>query len=248
MSALAEGPANRGSVELRSHSEPFINKDKAQSLGSIYETIEMYYTAKISKYGATPLGVDWTCIATQELRFVQLLKLCDFSTPFTLNDLGCGYGALLAYLSKRHSTADINYFGVDVSPAMIVHACRFYSQRPNTSFVRGSACLRIADYSVASGIFNVKLAQEFDDWEFFIEQTLVGLKTQSRCGFSVNFMLPVRRPQVMNKMLYRTTPERWAEFCQDRLDCSVETIANYGLREFTLLVRSRKAVQLVEKG
>lgn len=219
-----------------------------QSLESVYETIEAYYTAKISKHDATPLGVDWTCVATQELRFVQLLKICKFSAPFSLNDLGCGYGALVTYLSRRHPASDIDYFGIDVSPAMIAHARRLYSRRPNIRFAKGSKFPRNADYSVASGIFNVKLEQEIDVWESFIEQTLAGLKARSRRGFSVNFMLPDRQRHVMNKMLYRTTPERWAEFCQDRLDCSVETIADYGLREFTLLVRSRNAAQLAEIG
>ena len=239
--------ASDGRDRLRASSTLMRNGD-ARSLESVYETIENYYTTKVSKYGATPLGVDWTCIATQELRFVQLLKVCKFSAPFSLNDLGCGYGALLAHLSKRHSSADINYFGVDVSGAMIAHARRLYSRRPNIRFAIDSACPRIADYSVASGIFNVKLEQEIDIWESFIEHTLVGLKARSRCGFSVNFMLPDRQPHAANKMLYRTTPERWAEFCQDRLDCSVETIANYGLREFTLLLRSRNAAELAETG
>jgi SAM-dependent methyltransferase len=219
-----------------------------RSLEPVYETIESYYTAKISKHDATPLGVDWTCVATQELRFVQLLKICEFSAPFSLNDLGCGYGALLAYLSKRHSVSDIDYSGVDISPAMIAHACRLYSRRPNIRFAVGSACSRTADYSLASGIFNVKLEQDIDVWEFFIEQTLSGLKAKSRRGFSVNFMLPARESHAASKMLYRTTPERWAEFCRDRLDCSVETNMSYGLREFTLLVRSRKAARRAEKG
>jgi hypothetical protein len=30
------------------------------------------YLAKVSRFGAAPLGVDWTCQATQEMRFVQL--------------------------------------------------------------------------------------------------------------------------------------------------------------------------------
>ena len=87
----------------------------ARSLDSVYGAIENYYTAKVSRHGATPLGVDWTCIATQELRFVQLLKLCEFAAPFSLNDLGCGYGALLAYLAKRHASAAIDYLGIDLS-------------------------------------------------------------------------------------------------------------------------------------
>src|SRR5262249_25368522 len=105
----------------------------------------------------------------------------------------------------------------------------------------GSTSSRIADYSVASGIFNVKLMQPLDAWEFFIRSALAEMKSKSRYGFSVNFMLPEPSTRPAHKMLYRSSPERWSTFCQTCLDCSVETIAGYGLREFTLLVRPRSA-------
>lgn len=220
----------------------------ARSLDSVYGAIENYYTAKVSRHGATPLGVDWTCIATQELRFVQLLKLCEFAAPFSLNDLGCGYGALLAYLAKRHASAAIDYLGIDLSAAMISHARGLYSRRPDTRFAVGGTCPRIADYSVASGIFNVKLEHEIEAWEFFVAETLLNMKASSRRGFSVNFMLPQAPDRVADEMLYRTAPERWAEFCQDRLACSVAIVANYGLREFTLLVRLPPADRSAQNG
>jgi SAM-dependent methyltransferase len=213
----------------------------------VYQTIENYYTARVSKYGATPLGVDWNCIATQELRFVQLLKICSFTEPFSLNDIGCGYGALLAYLAKRHADVEIDYFGVDVSAAMISHAGQLYSDRPSTRFSVARTCSRVADYSIGSGIFNVQLNQDFEAWEYYIGQTLLDMKASSRLGFSVNFMLPEASPDVPREMLYRASPERWIKFCEDFLDCRVETVANYGLREFTLLVRPRNAGQLVWK-
>jgi SAM-dependent methyltransferase len=234
------GSSNRGSVDLRSGSN-VKRRHSDQALESIYETIDNYYTTKVSRYGATPLGVDWTCVATQELRFVQLLKICKFGPRIVLNDLGCGYGALLAYLSKRHSSAKVDYLGIDISSAMISRARRLYSRRPNTSFLVGRSCPRIADFSVASGIFNVKLAQDVGAWESFIAETLLDLRAKSARGFSVNFMRPEEASQTPSKMLYRTLPEPWAKFCRDRLDCSVQTIANYGLREFTLLVRPRNA-------
>jgi trans-aconitate methyltransferase len=85
----------------------------------MYASIEAYYSARVAKYGATPLGVDWSCQATQSLRFVQLLKICDFAAPFTLNDIGCGYGALAAFLAMRYPEAKIDYLGLDLSRAMV---------------------------------------------------------------------------------------------------------------------------------
>jgi SAM-dependent methyltransferase len=214
---------------------------RAQSHQSIYKTIDNYYTEKVLRHGASPLGVDWTCVATQELRFVHLLKICRFRAPFSLNDLGCGYGALLAYLSKRHPSAEIDYFGIDLSTAMISRARRLYSRQPKSSFLVGRSCSRIADFSVASGIFNVKLHKGIDAWEAFITDTLIDLKENSTRGFAVNFMRPEESARSSNKMLYRITPDRWVKFCEKNLDCSVEIISSYGLREFTLLARPRNA-------
>src|SRR5580704_17023731 len=128
----------------------------------VYRTIERYYTAKIRRYGATPPGVDWSCGTNQELRFAQLLKLCDFSEAFSLNDLGCGYGALLSYLEKSHAEATIDYLGIDLSAAMTCHAERLWTNRARIAFLVGTANPRIADYSIASGIFNVKLDQPIE--------------------------------------------------------------------------------------
>ncbi len=33
----------------------------------VYSDVEAYYSARVAKYGATPLGVDWSCQATQSL-------------------------------------------------------------------------------------------------------------------------------------------------------------------------------------
>ncbi|HLL29269.1 MAG TPA: class I SAM-dependent methyltransferase [Xanthobacteraceae bacterium] len=217
-----------------------MHKNDVRTLDSIYRTIDDYYTKKVSQHGPTPLGVDWTCVATQELRFVQLLKVCSFNRPISLNDIGCGYGALLNYLSRRHAKAKIDYLGIDVSRAMIARARRMHAKRPKTRFLVDTASPRIADYSVASGIFNVKLRQDIKAWEHFIAKALIDLKETSRCGFAVNFMLPEERGHIPNRMLYRTKPERWVAFCEAELNCDVASVKGYGLREFTLLVRPTK--------
>ncbi len=88
----------------------------------IHQQIEEYYTDKVRRFGCTPFGVDWTCSATQEMRFVQLLKLCDFSSRFAMNDLGCGYGALVGFLHKRYGGDAVDYLGIDLSKEMIRRA------------------------------------------------------------------------------------------------------------------------------
>jgi len=207
----------------------------------VYSGVEAYYSARVTKYGATPRGVDWPCQATQWLRFVQLLRICDFAAPFALNDVGCGYGALCAFLDLRYPESRVDYLGIDLSSAMVSLARR-RSRSADRRFVVGKASPRVADYSVASGTMNVNVGNSRGVWEDLIAAMLQDMRRTSRRGFSVNFLsdvvaasdAPDRLPATR---LYRTNPERWIPYCENALGCSVETLDTYGMREFTLLVR-----------
>lgn len=212
-------------------------------LRRVYSDVEAYYGAQVAKYGATPRGVDWSCQATQSLRFVQLLRICDFAAPFALNDVGCGYGALCAFLDLRYPDSRVDYLGVDLSRAMVSRARRRF-QRADRRFAVGKASPRLADYSVASGIMNVNVGYSRAVWEDFIAAMLQDMRRTSRRGFSVNFMSDAvaasEAPDSPATRLYRTSPERWIPYCENALGCSVETLDNYGMREFTLLLRRRE--------
>lgn len=216
-------------------------------LRDVLSDVEAYYSARVAKHGATPLGVDWSCWATQNLRFVQLLKLCDFSSPFALNDIGCGYGALAAYLAMRHATAEIDYLGIDLSQAMVRRARRRFSG-PGRRFVVATSSPRVGDYSVASGVMNVRLGHPREVWESFVATMLRDMRRASRRGFSVNFIAVARSTaHAANDLadgLYETTPQRWIDFCEGELGCSVETVDGYGMREFTLLIRCNETAAI----
>lgn len=201
----------------------------------LHATVRAYYSGKIERHGPTPLGVDWPNAISQYLRFAQLLTLCDFAKPFSVNDFGCGYGALLEYLAIRHDGAAVTYRGVDISPAMIEAARDRWSTHPQATFAIGSRCGRTADYSLSSGVFNVRLGHPVREWETYVELVLADLRDNSRLGFAVNFMLP-HDTQPTEHELYRTEPQRWLAACE-KLGAKVELLGGYGLREFTLLVR-----------
>ncbi len=203
--------------------------------------VRQYYDRRLSRYGATPLGVDWDCALTQELRFVQLAKRMDLTRPFLLNDLGCGYGALFGFLAGRCRPGVFDYAGVDLSASMIRKASERWGGNARTAFSVGSRCPRVADHSVASGIFNVKLGCADELWAELVADTLTGLHTASRLAFAVNFKLDLRAPDRTGGGLYRTRPEIWASFCEDRLAAKVVVVDDYGLDEFTLIVSSNRA-------
>ncbi len=157
----------------------------------------------------------------------MLLRVCDFAGPFSLNDVGCGYGALLDYMARRHPDAVVDYLGSDLSPTMVALA----RQRSGGRFVRGGAAPRIADVAVASGIFNVVPPAAAAAWEAVVADTLTALWSSVRQGFSVNFMLPRAHPR-----LYTPAPDRWTPHIH-ALGGTAEILTGYGLAEFTLLVR-----------
>lgn len=208
-----------------------------QKISSLHSGIERYYTQKVLQHGATALGVDWTCKPTQELRFIQLLKLCNFDQPFSLNDVGCGYGALADFLSRRHRASKIDYLGTDLSKAMLEQVKPSYGANIRAQFVATASIPRVADYSMASGIFNVKLAQPVGLWNLFIKKTLTEMNATSRLGFAINFLTPISRDMQVIPELYRTAPEVWIRYCTKQFNATAELIADYGMREFTLLVR-----------
>lgn len=205
----------------------------------VHADVARYYTQKILTHGASAAGVDWTCQPTQQLRFVQLLKLCDFTQPFSLNDVGCGYGALLAFLAERHRRAKVDYLGTDLSQAMIDQAQASKASSIRARFAVTGAIPRVADYSVASGIFNVRLKQPATRWMLFIKQTLADMHAASRIGFSVNFLAPPGPGMSAIPALYRVAPDVWIRYCQEQFGANVELVEGYGMREFTLLVRRR---------
>ncbi|MDH3742295.1 MAG: class I SAM-dependent methyltransferase [Hyphomicrobiales bacterium] len=211
-----------------------------QELSDLHSGIIRYYSDRVQRFGDTPLGVDWTCVASQELRFVQLMKLCNFSTQFSLNDVGCGYGALVAYLIRRHPDADIDYLGIDLAQAMVRRAKRLWQAHPWTAFSTANDHYRPADYCVASGIFNVKQDQPGHSWERYIALTLDKMHAASRKGFAVNFMLGKSQPldNSDNEALYRTRPETWIRHCEKEYGASVTLVEGYGQQEFTLLART----------
>ena len=204
-------------------------------LGPLRAGVERYYTRKIDTHGPTPLGVDWSCSRTQQLRFGQLLQVCGKpAASFSLNDFGCGYGALLPYLRNAFGGSAIDYLGIDVSQAMVGQALRLH---PDASFLQAHSSPRTADYTVASGVFNVKLRTSGMRWTDYIKSTLVQLYGTSTQGLAVNFLAPRPPHMPQTSALFRPWPQPWIDFCRQELGAETTLRADYGLPEFTLLVR-----------
>lgn len=201
----------------------------------ILRSVDGYYTAKIKEYGQCPRGVDWNGEESQLLRFHQLLKVVQVEGDFSIIDVGCGYGALIDYLRK--SFKKFKYTGIDISEEMIAVARGRYGQDESAQFHVSAKPPIHSDYSVASGIFNVRLKHDENEWWSYLTTTLDQLNETSGKGFSFNCLTKYSDAEKMRDYLYYADPCKLFDWCKKRYSKQVAVLHDYGLYEFTILVR-----------
>jgi SAM-dependent methyltransferase len=202
---------------------------------SLIGKVERYYTGKFELHGATAKGVDWNSKESQQLRFEQLLRVVDPSASFSLNDYGCGYGALADFLTLKGY--EFRYVGFDVSATMRVHAEQTHADDLRIAFVENESGLMPADYTVSSGIFNVKLDVTDRAWGPYVEETIGRIAALSRRGFAFNMLTSYSDAELMRPDLFYGDPRHFFDLCKTRYSRNVALLHDYGLYEFTVVVR-----------
>lgn len=198
-----------------------------------------YYNTKLRKHGATALGVDWNSESSQKHRFDQLVNAIEStSESLTLNDIGCGYGALLEHLDSRG--LDVEYTGYDLSDDMIACAKKKYGARTGCRFTSSHAHLEPASYTLASGIFNTKLDISNDEWHAYMIATIKQLADLSTEGFAFNALSLDSDPECRRPDLYYADPLFFFDHCRRYYSRSIALLQDYGLYEFTMIVRKNK--------
>jgi len=197
-------------------------------------SVSSYYAERLRQHGATPAGVDWGSAESQLLRFAQLLKLIEWDGAPTLLDYGCGYGALAQKLCRTDE--DFTYTGFDLAGEMIA-AARAHVADTRCTFTSMESELRLEDYTVASGIFNVKLQAGDAVWHDYVVATLDHIASLSRRGFAFNMLTRYADPHLMRDDLYYADPGRYFQLCKERYSREVALLHDYELYDFTFLVR-----------
>jgi len=203
----------------------------------ILKDVAGYYTGRLTAHGQTPAGVDWNSHAGQVIRFDQLLKVVDPSQPYSIADIGCGYGALLDYLVELGHTT--RYIGLDIALPMIEAARSRFKASPAAVFKLDSSPGEIVDYSVASGIFNVRLGRSDEEWLAYLIETLDTMNATSRLGFSFNCLTSYSDADRMRADLYYANPLDLFDLCKGRYSRQVALLHDYELYEFTMIVRKQ---------
>lgn len=167
------------------------------------------YTRGLVRHGPTPQAVFWNSSKSQTTRFAALLAAINrhraeagdagVALP-VIADIGCGYGALLDYMSTHHAFAGWAYLGVDINPAMI-RTCHELFPSSRSSFSIGAIPPRPVDYALFSGTFNLCMIEDPERWRRHILDQLARCRPFCRSGMAVN-LLCRRRMVISNNIFY----------------------------------------------
>lgn len=201
----------------------------------IIQDVASYYSQKLEDHGLTPRGVDWKDEESQFIRFEQLTRICRGDRHCSIIDVGCGYGAFRKFLDTQGFR--VYLIGFDICESMICAAQSSFGDRTDCTFVSDVQDLPGADFATASGIFNVRLQHETSDWEKYVFSQLELLDRISSDGFAFNMLTKYSDPSKMRPDLFYADPGFYFDYCKTRFAPNVALLHDYGLWEFTILVR-----------
>lgn len=202
----------------------------------ILEQVAAHYTATLREHGTTSRGVDWNDIHSHELRHRQFLRLLEGAHDTSLIDLGCGFGDFLRFLRRAGHRG--RFVGYDIAPSMIEKARELHGEGDDRQWRVGSTPSETADFVVASGIFNVKGDIPAASWSSYVLQTIDVLARTGRLGFGFNVLSMSSDPDRRRSDLYYAEPAEMLSHCLSRYGRSVALLQDYGLYEFTVIVRT----------
>jgi SAM-dependent methyltransferase len=205
---------------------------------SILQGVASYYASKLEMHGATPLGVDWNGIESHERRHRQFLRLLDGSMDASIIDVGCGFGDFWRFLRAEGHRG--GFTGYDIAPSMIEKARQIHGESDDLRWRIGAEPVEIADFAIASGIFNVKGAVQDEVWAGYIHRAIDILARAGRRGFAFNVLSTSSDPERRRPNLFYADPVDMLARCLQRYGRSVALLQDYGLYEFTVLVRHRE--------
>lgn len=201
----------------------------------IHDTVSRYYAQRIAEHGPGPRGVDWNSDESQRLRHAQFLRLIETDPAASILDLGCGYGDFLTYLRARGHVGA--YAGWDVASEMIAAAKSLHGAVADCTWHTGAVPDQVCDFAIASGVLNVKGEVPAETWDEYAKRVIETLACSGRRGFGFNMLSLSSDAEKRRPHLFYADPAGMLRHCLDRYGRHVALLQDYGLWEFTVLVR-----------
>ena len=207
------------------------------SIENTQKQLNKYFVEKLELHGATPMGVDYKEPEAQALRFEQLVKVIDPAQKFTVIDYGSGYGGMFDFLYKKGW--DFEYYGIDLIEKMVLAGQESHKDFPNAHFTTDETEVPRVDYLLAGAIFNIKMKTSYEEWQEFTLQTLRNMDKLCSKGFSFNMLTKYSDADRMAERpdLFYGDPTFFFDFCKRNFSRNVALLHDYGLYDFTILVR-----------
>ena len=134
------------------------------------DSVKSHYQACFERHGKTPHGMGWKDHDAQYVRFKALAALWEEDRG-SVNDWGCGDGSFGWWVDGK-------YVGYDISPRDL----------PVGEFILSDKPTQVADYTIASGIFNVRKEHSEAKWWDYICESIKVMRETSRKGFGFNIL------------------------------------------------------------
>lgn len=195
------------------------------------------YSENLKHHGLASRSVGWKDQESHFLRFEKLVQVIDVqpgTQNVTVNDLGCGYGAMFKYLDELPSLELAGYYGYDISDEMLAAAKKFIAD-PRLQLVKSPKVIHEADFSFVSGTFNVRMEASDEAWTAYVKDTLMNLADKSRKGLAFNLLTTY--VDWKQEDLYYADPFMFFDFCKRNISRYVSLLHDYPLFEWTMLVR-----------
>jgi len=201
--------------------------------------VAIAYGLQLEHHGMEARGVLWRNEENQRLRFevlASIIEADDDKGGVTINDLGCGYGALFTFLQDLPAMNGGTYYGYDISEDM-VKAARQSIEDPRATFSLSLLATHCADYSFASGTYNLKLDNDEAAWKKYVKESLIHLWARTERALAFN-MLSVYGSESQSGLLY-ADPGEFLDFCIREISPNAVLFHDYSPIDWTIWLRKQ---------
>lgn len=214
-------------------------------MSSIQAIMQEHYSATFEKHGCTLQGVDWgDNVERGEIRYTKILELID-SSPFSILDVGCGYGELLNRIelsgsgssnTEPHFAKLVSYTGIDLVQPMIDAAAAKY---PKHTFIWGDFLSHEFtgtrfDYVACNGIFTQKLTAGIMDMDAASRAMI--RKMFDLCDKGIVFNMMSSNVNFMAPNLFYKSPVETLAWVSSELSPHVRLDQSYRMFEYMVYV------------
>ena len=182
------------------------------------QRIYKIYSKRFLKYHNTPKGVFWNSKLSQDLRLNIILdKILDNTKvdPFTIADIGCGYGRLFEIIRERNLESRIRYSGFDINKKFISF-CKSNKKFGNANFYVDTQPHHNFDYIVMSGTYNLTPTNNIKLFEEYLRQNLKS--NWNKVSKAMIFNCLISRERIIKNKLYYTEISWIKKFCEEHFN------------------------------